>query len=53
VFEWLPPENQATPEAPALIKLTRNKEGDLPKLFRDLPIDKFEQIIDYFAGIEE
>ena len=46
VLEWLPPDNQANPEAQALIKLTRKKENDLPKLLKDLPIEKFEQIID-------
>ena len=46
VIEWLPPENQATPEAQALIKLTRNKEDDLPKLLQDLPIEQFEQIVE-------
>lgn len=46
VIEWLPPENQATPETQALIKLTRNKAKDLPKLLKDLPIEQFEQIVE-------
>ena len=46
VLEWLPPENQANPEAHALIKMTRNKDADLPKLLKDLPLEQFDQIIE-------
>lgn len=46
LIEWLPPDNQANADAQALIKLKRNKEDDLPKLLKDLPIEKFEEIID-------
>ena len=45
VLQWLPPENQANPEAQAIIKLTRSKEDDLPTLLKDLPIEKFDQIL--------
>lgn len=52
VLEWLPSETQANPEAQALIKLTRNKDGDLPKLLKDLPIEKFEQIVGILQDLE-
>lgn len=44
LLEWHPPDNQANPEAQALIKLKRNREEDLSKLLRTLPMEKFEQI---------
>ena len=44
VLQWLPPDNQATPEAQALIKLKRNQDEDISKLLNTLPMEKFEQI---------
>lgn len=51
LIEWLPPENQTNPDAQALIKMKRNRDEDLSKLLKTLPIEKFEQIAEILQDL--
>ena len=53
LFEWIPPEGLANPEKRALIKLKREREENMRKLLYDIPIEKFDEIIDIIHNLKD
>jgi DNA-binding Xre family transcriptional regulator len=45
LLEWRPDASQAVAETHSLNSLKRSADRDLPKLLREIPVDKFEQIL--------
>lgn len=52
LLRWEPPEKMANAATQSLIKLKRDREEDLAKLLGQLPIDRFEQIIDMLQDLK-
>jgi DNA-binding Xre family transcriptional regulator len=53
LLEWRAPENQANPEAQALIKLKRGGADDLANLMNKLPMEQFEQIVNILQDLKD
>lgn len=52
LIEWKPNENEASAETHSLQALRRKPEQDLTKLLREIPMGKFEQIIDILQDLK-
>ena len=52
LIEWKPSEKHVNAESQSLSKLNRSGEKDISKLLGELPIDKFEQIIDVLQDLK-
>jgi DNA-binding Xre family transcriptional regulator len=53
LFEWIPPEGMANPQERSLIKLKREHEEDMRKLLYNIPIEKFDEIIDIIHNLKD
>lgn len=52
LLEWTPNPNQAVSDAHSLNAIKRKPERDLPALLGEVPLDKFEQIVDILQELK-
>jgi DNA-binding Xre family transcriptional regulator len=52
LFEWTPNPNQPVAETHSLNAIRRRPERDLPALLNEVPLDKFEQIVDILQELK-
>ena len=52
LLEWTPGANQPVSDAHSLNAIKRKPERDLPALLSEVPLDKFEQIVDILQELK-
>lgn len=52
LIEWTPNANQPVSDAHSLNAIKRKPERDLTALLGEVPLDKFEQIVDILQGLK-
>lgn len=53
LLDWKPDASQSVAETHSMNNLKRTPDKDLPKLLNEIPIDKFEEIIELLKDLKD
>lgn len=53
LFEWRPEANRAVADTHSLNNLKKKTEKDLPELLGEVPLERFEQIVDILQDLKK
>jgi DNA-binding Xre family transcriptional regulator len=52
LLQWRPNQNQTLAETHSMNSLKKKSDKDLPDLLREIPVEKFEQIVDILQNLK-